>query len=54
MDCVYKLQSNLPDDYDYIMLSVAGGQSPLIDSLNNSSDFLLVYSTDSVKIYQTE
>ncbi|MBK9601196.1 MAG: hypothetical protein IPO36_05030 [Anaerolineales bacterium] len=54
MDCVYKLQSNLPDDYDYIMLSVAGGQSPLIDSLNNSSDFSLVYSTDSVKIYQTE
>jgi hypothetical protein len=32
-------------------LSVKGGQSPLLDSLSNNSDFNLVYSSAPVKIF---
>jgi hypothetical protein len=51
VECIHELQDGLPDKYEYILLSVKGGQSPLIDSLNNSSDFSLVYSSVPVKIF---
>lgn len=53
VNCIYELQGALSDKYEYIMLSVAGGQSPLIDSLNSSRDFSLIYSEDSIKIYRS-
>jgi hypothetical protein len=52
VECIYKIQ--LADNYDYIMLSVIGGTSPLGDSLNASGDFTLAYSSESIRIFRTE
>jgi hypothetical protein len=57
VDCLYRLQGDLPDKYEYIMLASArsGGnktQLPLLVSLSESSDFTLVYAAPTIHIFQ--
>jgi hypothetical protein len=52
VECVYKIQDKLPDDYDYIVLSIKDDHNPLLESLNTSGDFTPVYSSVSVHIFR--
>ena len=56
VDCLYKFQDRLPNDYEYIMLSSnqqAGNKSklPLLVSLNENPDFILVYTSSTIHIF---
>lgn len=53
-ECVDKMKGDLPDDYDYILLSVKGGKSPLGNSLSARSDFALAYSSEAIQIFRSK
>lgn len=57
VDCLYKLQGGLPDEYEYILLSSdqQNGnktQLPLFISLSENPGFTLVYTSSTIYIFQ--
>jgi len=57
VECLYELQDDLSDQYDYIMLSgdrqkENGNHLPLFASLSESPDFALVYTSPNIFIFQ--
>ncbi|HNJ13971.1 MAG TPA: hypothetical protein PLN43_10375, partial [Anaerolineales bacterium] len=54
MNCIHNLENLLTDEYSYILISTAGGQSPLGSDLNAQANAALVYSSTSVKVYRVK
>jgi len=55
LECLYKLQDGLSDNYDYIMLSSNYEKKPsLFTSLRESADFTLVYESSAIQIFQRD
>jgi hypothetical protein len=59
VECIYKLQDGLPDQYDYILLSSNYQEGnnvrlPLFVSLDESPGFTLVYESSAIQIFQRD
>lgn len=56
VDCLRKFQGGLPGEYEYIMLSAKQSENksqlPLVVSLSENSDFILVYSSQNIYIFK--
>jgi hypothetical protein len=53
--CLRRFQDELPDDYEYIMLSLrqqSGSYLPLLVSLKENPEFTLVYTSSTIYIFQ--
>ncbi len=53
VECLNRAQPEIPR-YEYIMLSIPGGSSPLGSALKQNNSFELVYSSSSVMIFQVK